>query len=396
MPKKKCRYGRSCYRKNDQHLRDYDHGSGSESGDEVTATEPDSLPEPPKKKSKITEFFKSQDDKVKEVEVEESADICQVEEDSIAAPASPADVKENIKSKFGVEMPEDFYEFWQFAESLNKKNPTDALKKELGLQLVGPFDILAGKKSSLKKPCWFRHWRYYYDPPEFLTILRGNDDTQFHMGYFRDDPKEMPVFVASNEAKVNCNIVPRGENIFAAVIWFIEDAIRKSKSNKSTLNNLKSKVEKWASKCDFLTAPGKSKAMKARDKKSVCATFHGAGLVVPVDEHGVGYREVPETTADLKKMLKNIVVAKDVESRNKATDPLMEIVMLVQFANDECDYGEGLELGLCMFSFGGECLHKMILNLMPLAYQLLKRNLYADCIKAHLEDRKHSTDLSQL
>lgn len=39
MPKKKCRYGRSCYRKNDQHLRDYDHGSGSESGDEVTATE---------------------------------------------------------------------------------------------------------------------------------------------------------------------------------------------------------------------------------------------------------------------------------------------------------------------------------------------------------------------
>ena len=35
--------------------------------------------------------------------------------------------------------------------------------------------------------------------------------------------------------------------------------------------------------------------MKERDKKVVCKTFHGAGLVVPVDENEVGYREVPET-----------------------------------------------------------------------------------------------------
>ena len=33
----------------------------------------------------------------------------------------------------------------------------------------------------------------------------------------RDDPKEMPVFVASNAAKENGTIVPRGENIFATV-----------------------------------------------------------------------------------------------------------------------------------------------------------------------------------
>ena len=35
--------------------------------------------------------------------------------------------------------------------------------------------------------------------------------------------------------------------------------------------------------------------MKARDKKSVCKTFHGAGMVVPMDDQGIGYREVPET-----------------------------------------------------------------------------------------------------
>ncbi len=66
---------------------------------------------------------------------------------------------------------------------------TDAFKRSLGLQLVGPFDILAGKSvkknSKGKKPCYLRHWRYYYDPPEFMTVVKGNDDTQFHMGYFR-------------------------------------------------------------------------------------------------------------------------------------------------------------------------------------------------------------------
>lgn len=101
-------------------------------------------------------------------------------------------------------------------------------------------------------------------------------------------------------------------------------------------------------------------------------------------------------SADLKKMLKRIVEAESDKERDKNMDPLMEIIMLVQFANDECDYGEGLELGLCLFSYGGECLHKLILNLLPLAYQLLQRKAFADIIKAHLEERKHSTDLSQL
>jgi len=35
--------------------------------------------------------------------------------------------------------------------------------------------------------------------------------------------------------------------------------------------------------------------MKARDKKVVCKSFHGAGIVVPVDDNEVGYRPVPET-----------------------------------------------------------------------------------------------------
>ena len=62
----------------------------------------------------------------------------------------------------------------------------DALRKTLGLTLVGPYDILAGKRAKPgKHPCYLTHYRYYYDPPEFLTVVKGDSSTQFHMGYFR-------------------------------------------------------------------------------------------------------------------------------------------------------------------------------------------------------------------
>lgn len=62
-----------------------------------------------------------------------------------------------------------------------------ALKDFLGLQLVGPFDILAGahKNSKNSQPNFHLHWRYFYDPPEFQTILAGSEDSQHHIGYYR-------------------------------------------------------------------------------------------------------------------------------------------------------------------------------------------------------------------
>lgn len=36
---------------------------------------------------------------------------------------SPDDVKENIKKKFLMDMPDDFYKFWEFCQSLSPDNP---------------------------------------------------------------------------------------------------------------------------------------------------------------------------------------------------------------------------------------------------------------------------------
>ena len=95
-------------------------------------------------------------------------------------------------------------------------------------------------------------------------------------------------------------------------------------------------------------------------------------------------------------MFKKIHDAKDEDARNAAMDPLMEIIMLVQFANDECDYGEGLELGLDMFTYGSERLKGQIMHLLPLAYELLGRSEYGEIITAHLKDRRHTAKLSEL
>lgn len=64
---------------------------------------------------------------------------------------------------------------------------SDALVSSVGLTLVGPYDILAGKhkKANSTDLDFNLHWRFFYDPPEFQTILVGDSKTQYHMGYFR-------------------------------------------------------------------------------------------------------------------------------------------------------------------------------------------------------------------
>ncbi|KAK2155339.1 hypothetical protein LSH36_242g02006 [Paralvinella palmiformis] len=193
-----CKYGAKCYRKNRKHLEEYMHPDDK---DEST--------EPEKKKAKIDQFFTKkgsvnkcdqdtggESDDVKDNETSTVAGQCsgyirdpesstQEESETSEDPPSPADIRENIKQKFLMEMPDDFYNFWEFSKTLNDTNPTDALKSTLGLVLVGPYDVLDGKHKTVKHPCYLRHWRYYYDPPEFMTIIKGDDKTQFHFGYYR-------------------------------------------------------------------------------------------------------------------------------------------------------------------------------------------------------------------
>lgn len=86
-------------------------------------------------------------------------------------------------------------------------------------------------------------------------------------------------------------------------------------------------------------------------------------------------------------MMQNVASAQQSQVKT-ALAPIQDIVTLVNFANDECDYGMGLELGLDLFLFGNERLHSTALFLLQTAYTLLQRTKFVEIIKDHLAARK--------
>ena len=57
------------------------------------------------------------------------------------------------------------------------------MKDSLGLELVGPYHMLAGKLKGVPTEKCLLHYRYFHDPPELLTVLARADG--FHIGYYR-------------------------------------------------------------------------------------------------------------------------------------------------------------------------------------------------------------------
>ncbi|XP_028987075.2 histone PARylation factor 1 [Betta splendens] len=320
---------------------------------------------------------------------------------SKAVPVSEVDSeqRDEIARLYKLQMPEDLYHFWDFCRQLCPDDPRGALRDTLDLQLVGPFDILAGVHINAKnpQPNFHLHWRYYYDPPEFQTTLKGSEDSQYHIGYYRDTPESLPSFVGSSEAKKGCTISQMGDNLFAALFLYLLKKRKERSSKKAGEDALESLEAKLRDRAETLgyCLEQKTKDMKQRDKKVVTKTFHSAGIVVPVDKNDVGYRELPETDAGLRKICKAIAEAQNDEERVKAFGPLQEIITFVQFANDECDYGMGYELGLDLFCYGSHYFHKVIKQLLPMAYNLLKRNLFGEILESHLSNRSHD-NLDQL
>ncbi|XP_066998763.2 histone PARylation factor 1 [Anabrus simplex] len=411
-----CKYGSKCYQKNPAHLQKYKHPQKRESNDDGKKQSHKKHKPEQTRSSEVYKDGKMEVENILDKEDNEkgSSEIDDVEpetslnenkgeggsnnkENHSVEPASPEDVRESIKQKFLVEMPEDFYSFWSFCHSVRHHAPLEALS-DIGLHLVGPFDVLAGrfKNTKPKKESeYLRHWRYYYDPPEFQTVLRGDDKTQFHMGYFRDDPKELPVFVASNAAAENCKIHPMGGNIFSAVRAYLKNYSSKCSPFQSMkVASLKRHLIAWAEK-EKIDLETPSPEMKTRSRKVVAKTFHSAGIVVPVNkQNDTGYRPLLETDAQLKRILQNCADSTDETERRKLMDKLQEVITAANIANDECDFGTSLELGIDLFSFGGEIFHRMSQQLLCTAYTLLQRNEFAQILKAHLEDRRKGTDLS--
>ncbi|XP_066244983.1 histone PARylation factor 1 isoform X2 [Euwallacea similis] len=434
-PRMACKYGVRCYQKNPVHLQKYKHPPPKRTQKDETPVQqptkkfkfddarqnnvPDKAQKDISRKSPESEDCKppkTKDDIVMDPNNEAANANCEVPEkiiSDITGKNSPVkcdlslesatinspgncDPKIFMKQKFLVDMPTDFYEFWDFCKSLNEKCPEEAFKS-VHLILVGPYDVLAGKFYNTpyqSEENYLIHWRYYYDPPECQTVLKGADSTGYHLGYYRDSPKEDPAFLVNNSANVDGLFRVVGDNIFAAVNIYLEDWKKSCNPfEKITVKNLHRKLKKRAEQLQ-LNLLEKSEKIKIRDKKIVFRSFSKLGIVIPYNRRAqVGYRSLSVTNKQLQKMLTDIAEASP-EQKRKFLSQLQDIITNVTIATDECDFGAGIELGLDILAHGVDSLNRTIASCLSTNYRLIDREEFAKIIEAHMKNRKKGVDLS--
>ena len=76
----------------------------------------------------------------------------------------------------------------------------------------------------------------------------------------------------------------------------------------------------------------------------------------------MGYRPLEIDDLELEQICAEIDTAESDKERLKHFKPLQELFRRVNIANDECDYGMGLEFGISLFAHGSKYFHKMILK----------------------------------
>uniref|UniRef100_A0A0A9XJM3 UPF0609 protein C4orf27 n=1 Tax=Lygus hesperus TaxID=30085 RepID=A0A0A9XJM3_LYGHE len=387
-----CKYGAECYQKNPVHLKKYKHPkkrlpsrdpgespekrpkNGSEVPEVGRLTEPDPLPV-----SKLTDIV----DDESYTDREEVRD----ERELIILSKLPDDMATKIRTLFLMDLPEDFYEFYKFCEKLPIKPVRKALNA-VGLELVGPFDVLGGNTKDCTKEEALRHYRYYYDPPEFLTVLKADEKTELHYGYYRDDPSEMPAYVGSNATTEGCKITTISANLFGALNYHIEKIHKTADPfRKMQITRIQSELAKYTKSLDISLSYLTSE-MRARRSKCVSKGWHGGGIVVPYDKKtDVGYRDIIENRSTLEKLFTSFEKVESETEEAALWGKLQPYLTNTNIANDECDFGGSLEFGMAMFCSGLTKLHTPILQVLPTAYELLNRPQFAEIIRAHIPNR---------
>ncbi|CAK1544690.1 unnamed protein product [Leptosia nina] len=406
-PRTICKYGAKCYQKNPDHHKSYKHPPNLKAkGKDRQRTRFTPYDKKPFKADSEDVKPQSQDAILDSVT---NDDTC-AEKLSDSTP-SPNNSKEanrliednhdnyygketnnNIyKECFQVEMPDDFFKFY---ECLNEESSSiEHLMASVNLEMIGPFDLLLGKLPKLdNKDLYLVHWRFFYDVPEFQAVLKKKGKSELHIGYFRDNPNDKPVFLAKNDSSKDCIITPVAENIFAAVYWFLQNEKSSSPFMSIACQKLSEKVKKWGESNGYKVEEYEK---KSRIKIQICKTFHGAGIVVPYNKKTqIGYRKLVESNANIKKMFQKLEEASGEAEKSKVLSEIQPLITYSSIALDECDFGTGLEAGMALFCSGIQELQSSATSLLSSSYTLLKREEFAKIIQVHMKHRRKGPDVA--
>lgn len=427
MPKPDCKYWDKCYQRNEAHLEKYNHPSDrinapkvapkrkvETAEGEVSTQTGSSVQSTTEMEEKNVENVGNYESETAELHEEAMSNIAgknymEILEKRIRLSVQQeydnlCETNEFIRHKFLVEMPPDFYEFWEFINTL-KKDTTKAealkhIETVFQLKLVGPFEFLAGKfhKAKIGEPGdYLRHWRFYYDPPEFQTVF-VRSGTGVHYGYWRDVPQDKErLMLARNDASRDCEFEFIAGNIFDAFLYYLQHDYVSTPFTAGQVAATKKLVKQYISDKSLELADVES-LKKERNKHVLARTFHRAGIVVPYERKSQqGYRPLMVSDVELKKILA-LFERKDLKDSDDAKQAVLEklqpITNAANYAVDECDFGTALELGIDLFSSGHKELHMLVSSLLVPAYSLLSRPQFIAIAKAHMDQRRKDLNLS--
>ncbi|XP_023024072.2 histone PARylation factor 1 isoform X1 [Leptinotarsa decemlineata] len=386
-------------------VSDSDQGSSSKEGQDNSDNESDDCGDEKSANASSSSEMATEEETKKSKCKNDSEDTCADQEkettkEMITHHATEEELQWSkfINEKFLVSMPKDFYQFWIFCSKLKPNNGLLALR-DVGLTLVGPFDVLAGRFKNVSKSDdeYLIHWRYFRDPPELQTVLKGDDRIGYHIGYFRDTPEEMPVFLVSNSAKKDGTLTPMGSNIFAAVNFYLDDLKKTGDPfKKMHIGRIQAALKKEVEKLK-IDLSKKNKNIIEREKKIVARTLNKIGLVVPYNKKTeLGYRELALNNKDLNTLFTKLENSKSDVEKQKLLSDLQPVFTFSSIATDECDFGTGIELGWNIISHGVEDLNRTAERSLAINYRLLKREAFARIAEAHMKNRRKGCDLSIL
>jgi Uncharacterised conserved protein (DUF2228) len=283
--------------------------------------------------------------------------------------------RDQLRSLYGFDFPDDLFHFWEFANRLRPLDPLAALTDDLGVTLVGPFEVLSGRfdgRSPRLSP--LLHWRYYLDPPEFFTVLAGGADC-LHFGYYLDDPAEGRGCVASYFAHDAFELAADGDTLFEAVRMELEThyEMGDAEQREGQLDRLRQRLLKYATadRPEFGEAyTDKYGGRSSRSGRVVAETSEDMGVVAP-----------PETYRPLS------LSDKKLRSRLRKQDDPADMVEEARRALRDGFLATALKLGKELWPLHGERKTAYAYELLDAAYAALGRDVLRRVLRVHRENR---------
>jgi hypothetical protein len=296
------------------------------------------------------------------------------------------DRRQQLREIYGFDFPDDFFRFWEFVNRLQPLEPLKALL-DLSIQLVGPFEVLAGRFDHITpRYSLLLHWRYNLDPPEFFTVLAGGGDGH-HWGYYLDDPASRSGCLAAYFAYESFEMSVEGDDLFEAVRLWLEEHQQDCEESHSAGHiddcEYEQTLADTAAFRQCLLAFGTEERREVgaayvdryagwalRRGEVVAETYDNMGIAVPLES----YRPLSRSDGELWPYL--------CESEDPA-----DVVKEARQALREGFPGTALKLGKDLWAIGGERHTEYAYELLDGAYAALGRQALREVLRVHRAHR---------